>query len=446
MKLMRAALLTVCAAATAAGQSTVLFYEPFNDNSAGWTLGTTWQIGPAAGYTHNPTGAGGPYTDPSGDGSGVPGGGVAGTNIGGGVNGGNYGFRWITSPVVNAAGHDFVVLRYRRDVAVNDEDYGDSQVQVFDGTSWVAIWSATPNDALFHFVVDWQTHTLDLTPYANAALRVRWGYSSSDGFNTFGAMPGWTIDNVEITAYENSQNDLCANATALALGGTAGHLYGATPTDPQPASCSSLTTSTIDCWYTFVSPTGGEIKVTRSGGTRMALYTGSDCDNLTLVPGRCGTAATFDNVAVNAGQTYWLRLGGNVNTTHTVTVEISASLTTIGVGSPVDTVLSGSGAPVLGSVGTITLDAEPFRFGLLLMAPPNDANVYTPIGAGTIYLANPGFAVLLSYYTDAAGEWALTVPFPADPAYTGFALELQCLNFGPFAPETSNALRLVMGP
>ncbi len=172
---------------------------------------------------------------------------MARTKVGGGVNGGSYGFRWITRPAVDASGLDFVSLRYRRAVAVNDENYGNSQVQVFNGTSWVTLWSATPNDALFHFFVDRQTHALDPTPNANAVLHPRWGFSSSDPSDIFGVMSGWTIDDVEITGLENSQNDFCANPTTLNLALISGHVNGATPTDPQSTSCASFTTATIDC-------------------------------------------------------------------------------------------------------------------------------------------------------------------------------------------------------
>ncbi len=440
MKLMRAALFTVCAAAAAAGQSTVLFNEPFNDNSAGWTLGTQWEIGPATVSTGGISGC----NDPGADGDGVAGGGLAGMVVGGLFSNSPFAFRWLTGPAIDATGMPNLMLTFRRKLCAHALAFATHRIDVFDGTNWVAIWTAVPATGTFFEDSAWVSQSFNVTQYANAAFAVRFG-TRRDASNS-GASAGWSVDNVKLTSFAPSQNDSCANATVLALGDTAGHLWEATPTDPQPASCGSFTTTTIDCWYAFVPATAGGIKITRSGGTRMALYTGADCGNLTLVPGRCGTGATFNNVAVSAGQTYWLRLGGNANTTHTITVELAASLATIGVGSPVGTVLSASGAPVLGSVGTITLDAEPFRFGLLLIAPPNDANVYTPIGVGTIYLANPGLAVLLSYYTDAAGQWSLTVPFPTDPAFTGFALELQCLNFGPFAPETSNALRLVMGP
>lgn len=441
MKLMRAALFSVCAAAMAVAQApTVLFYEPFNDNSAGWTLGTEWEIGPAQSSSGGNFGNG----DPANDGSGVPGGGVAGVNIGGNYVATAHDYRYLTSPTIDLGGQApgvTLLLSYRRFLNSDYPPYMTNRLQVFDGTNWTTIWDTASNT---FFIEDsaWSTPTFDVTPYANPAFAVRWGFNKTA---TSIVLSGWNLDNVRVAAFAPIANDACASATPLGLGVTNGHLVGATGTNPQPTSCGSFTTSSTDCWYTFSTPVGGNFDFTRAGGSRMALYTGADCSTLVQVPGRCGTGTTFTNVAVAPNTTYWLRLGGPLNSEHAITVALRASLATIGVGSPVGTVLSGSGAPVLGSVGSITLDAEPFRFGLLLIAPPNEANLYTPIGVGTIYLANPGLAVLLSYYTDAAGQWSLTVPFPADPAYTGFALELQCLNFGPFAPETSNALRLVMG-
>ncbi len=443
MKLMRAALFSVCAAAMAAGQATVHFYEPFNDNSAGWTLGAGWAVGPAVFYST--TISGNPLSDPGTDKDGVVGGGVVGTNIGGSIGAGPYPMRWLTSPVIDLTGSQLVLLEYSRVIGMPDGANGDSSLEVWDGSTWVEIWNPSQTSDGLLFNQAWVSPSHDVSAYINAAFQFRFGYRNATGvLSGFANAPGWTIDNVTLSGWHD--NDDGANALPLAVGVTQGHLYSASGTNPQPASCGSFTTSSTDCWYTFSTPVGGNFDFTRAGGSRMALYTGADCSTLVQVPGRCGTATTFTNVAVAPNTTYWLRLGGPLNSEHTITVALRASLSTIGVGSPVGTVLSGSGAPVLGSVGTISLDAEPFRFGLLLMAPPNDASVYTPIDVGTIYLANPGLAVLLSYYTDAAGQWSLTVPFPSDPAYTGFAVELQCLNFGPFEPETSNALRLVMGP
>src|SRR5262245_66536003 len=64
---------------TSAGFAQNYFTEPFNNNSAGWTLGPEWAIGPAtpsSGQVYN-----GP--DPAYDAYGVTGGGLGGLVIGG---------------------------------------------------------------------------------------------------------------------------------------------------------------------------------------------------------------------------------------------------------------------------------------------------------------------------------------------------------------------------
>lgn len=68
------------------------FFETFDDNSNGWTLGTEWGIGPAMAST----GSGNP--DPDTDAAGVLGGGVAGVVIGGNATTTQHDFYWIESP------------------------------------------------------------------------------------------------------------------------------------------------------------------------------------------------------------------------------------------------------------------------------------------------------------------------------------------------------------
>lgn len=170
-----------------------LFFENFNGNSAGWTLGTSWQIGPAQAYAASGNcGIG----DPGSDADGVPGGGVAGMVIGGPVPVNLGSFLYLESPVINLSGALApVMLEFDRFLNVDYTPYMQSSVEVFDGTGWQPIFLTGGSPGVHDLA--WTHLAYDITAYASATFRVRFGtmVGSTGAYTDCG---GWNIDNVDI--------------------------------------------------------------------------------------------------------------------------------------------------------------------------------------------------------------------------------------------------------
>lgn len=457
MKFTVAAAFLLASLSSARAQGPIVFFEDFSDNSAGWTLGSSptvsnaaWQIGPAVGYSYsyyNPsTGVTTTYSDPANDAYGVPGGGVAGTMIGGGVTLTTCVQAYhLTSPAVDLTGLSAVTLSFQRVLANYDAAIQNSFVEVWNGASWVTIWQAVENNGLVFGNNSWVLQSFDVSAYANAAFKVRFGHvGASPSFlcvSTSAALPGWTIDNVALVV-PGPANDLCAGALPLLPGTNIASLHGATATAASAlAPICGFAGTLPDVWFQYTPTDDVVANFARFGGNGMALYQGP-CAGLALLPAYCGNAQTFHHVLLNAGTTYLLRVGSPANTTPTIAFEVFDPLQTVGVGCPATTTLTGT-LPALGAVGTITLQAQPFALGALLLSPPNLGGVYTPFGPCTLYVQNPT-TILMSFATDALGAWSLGVPFPNDPAWELFSVDMQCVAFGPAGIEASNGLRIVM--
>jgi len=91
----------------------------------------------------------------------------------------------LTSKALNAAGATSLTLEY--DVYYRHYNGDDAKVQVWNGSSWVTVWSDT-NATL-------QSHqTINVTSYANANFKVRFSYQNA-------AYDWWfAVDNVKVTA------------------------------------------------------------------------------------------------------------------------------------------------------------------------------------------------------------------------------------------------------
>ena len=451
MKPFVALALILTLASTVSAQTGVVFFEDFSDNSAGWT-NVSWQRGPAQPYSHtvfNTT-----FTDPDHDAYNVPGGWIAGTNIGGGVGSSSCAAaRTLTSPAIDLTGLPAVTLNHWRKLAIYDSNVGyiNALIEVWDGSSWIVLWQSTPNfvangtPIIFSSGPDWTPLALDVTAYANAEFKVRFTLVGNTPSvctpNAGSSMPGWSIDNVALVV-PGPPNDLCAGAATLATGPNPASFFGATETAAADlAPICGFVAALPDVWFQYTTTIDVVAKFHRFGGVGMALYQGS-CTNPTLMPAYCGNTQTFDDVLLFAGTTYFLRVGSNPNTVPTIELSLFFPALPIGVGCPPSTILSGT-PPQLGSVGTITLAAQPFALGALLVSAPNLTAAYTPFGPCTLYVLNP--ALLFSALsTDATGAWSLSIPFPSDPVWDGFAVDMQCIAFGPAGIEASNALRITL--
>lgn len=178
---------------------TVLFSEDFSDNSAGWTLGTEWQIGSATASNGGAYGA-----DPAADHTASADNGVAGVVIGGNASTGVHGYYYLESPTINAVTAnpaDFVELRLWRWLNSDYANYMHNSVEVYDGATWQQIWVT----GTFPGVQDsppvgdgWFPMSFDVTPYSNANFRVRFGFDIGQaGVYTIGS---WNVDDVSVVS------------------------------------------------------------------------------------------------------------------------------------------------------------------------------------------------------------------------------------------------------
>lgn len=208
-------------------QSVSLFSESFDNNNAGWTLGTEWGIGPAAagGGTTGLFGGWLSGADPAADGSGTAAGGLAGVVIGG-----NYApapqhpYYYLTSPVINAAvTQGNVVLSFQRWLGSDYPAFVTNVVEAYDGAAWQVVWQQPSNG---QFLADgapdgsgWLPVEYDLTALANANLQVRFGFKIESG--NVVALGGWSIDNVQIINRPTAaDNDICTTDSCDSVAGS----------------------------------------------------------------------------------------------------------------------------------------------------------------------------------------------------------------------------------
>ena len=171
--------------------SALYFEDDFSDNSAGWTLGATWQIGstitsPAA-IIGNP--------DPSQDNTPTNDNGVAGVVLGGNAITSPHPFYYLESPVINTASASGpVILEYSRWLNSDYSPYMTNQVQVYDGSTWQTVWQSGPSPG----IVDnsWAQHTSDITAFKNANMKVRFGYDATSGAFS---VSGWNLEDIKIS-------------------------------------------------------------------------------------------------------------------------------------------------------------------------------------------------------------------------------------------------------
>ncbi len=271
-------------------------------------------------------------------------------------------------------------------------------------------------------------------------------------------------------------NDFCAGAVPLTIGvngafSNVDALPGNQPGFDSSACAAGGDLGGKDLFFSFTPACDGTVAISTCDGsnttfpgeladTQITVYAASSCGGAAALLAcnddaggfGCGPAgrqsrATFTAVA---GAGYLIRVAGRAGSSGTFLLEVTlstAQLVTIGAGCgvPFPATLVGSQLPYLGQTGTITVTAQPFASGFMLVSAPNLAAVHTPVGACTFYLPVEGFGILDALVTDGAGEWSLTGTFPDDPAFDCFAIDVQAVILGPGGLELTNALRLVMG-
>ncbi len=168
------------------------FSDDFSDNSAGWTLGQNWSIGPTVmSAATGACGGGDPALDhsPSADN------GVAGNVLGGNVSQAIGGPYYLTSPIIDTAAAPAVYLEFWRWLHSDYPNFMIDKVEVFNGVTWTSVWqnpSTVVND------LAWTKQSFNITAYKSAQMQVRFSYQ----IGTTGAYlcSGWNIDDVMITS------------------------------------------------------------------------------------------------------------------------------------------------------------------------------------------------------------------------------------------------------
>ena len=152
-----------------------LLRDSFANDSAGWTLGPEWEIGPASESSGHEIG----YPDPAMDHTSDSDNGVAGVVIGGNATTNPHPYWYITSPTINASiNMDLVGLEFWRWLNSDVDPNMVNTVEVYDGASWITLWTSggITED-------QWTEQSYDLTPYRNASIafphrpqrRIGWG-------------------------------------------------------------------------------------------------------------------------------------------------------------------------------------------------------------------------------------------------------------------------------
>jgi hypothetical protein len=168
------------------GTGGTLFSEDFSDNSAGWTLGTEWAIGPAVSGC----------SDPSADSSTTSDNGVAGVVLGGCMSTSIHSYYYLTSPTINTASASTVTLKFNRWLNSDYTSYVNNVIEVFNGSTWTQVWQSGPSPGVADS--SWKPMTYDLTAYKSSAMKIRFGHNvGSSGAIAKGS---WNIDDVEVTS------------------------------------------------------------------------------------------------------------------------------------------------------------------------------------------------------------------------------------------------------
>jgi len=191
---------TICVAGACTGGSGPILYfsEDFSDNSAGWTLGLEWAIGPAQGSF----GADLYGDDPGFDHSPTADNGVAGVVLGGMATQALHELHYLESPTFDtSADPGEVVLSFYRWLNSDYAPYMLNTIDVWDGVTWNSVWTSGDIEIIDNPVgggLGWTYVEHTLTPYKNAAMRIRFGLEVG--------MPGayhigsWNIDDVLVAA------------------------------------------------------------------------------------------------------------------------------------------------------------------------------------------------------------------------------------------------------
>ncbi len=281
--------LTGTAATLAVGE---YFKDTFDNNSAGWTIDTGWNIAPA--QAPSVPGNGDPALDhtPTGDN------GIAGYVIGGYTGATPYAVRYLTSPVINTNVAGTVYLEFYRWLNALYPPYMAHTIEVWNGSTWVQIFAVQPDTLYFGYF--WEQVQYDVTAYKNSQFRVRFGVAvTSDGFSD--GWGSWNIDDLRV--YSLTPGIAVEQPTGSYLtDGTSTSDFGYVLIGSSAAKTYTITNSgTSDL-------TG--ITVTRTGSTDYAIDSSGTATS--LAPGASTTFAVTFSPTSGGAKTGAIQIASNV--------------------------------------------------------------------------------------------------------------------------------------
>jgi hypothetical protein len=241
----------------------VYFNEDFSDNSAGWTVGTEWQIGAAAVSTCN----GSP--DPGTDNTVSADNGVAGVVLGGCATIALHPYYYITSPVFDASAAPSLNLAFYRWLNSDYTPYMSNSVEVFDGAVWQSIWTSGASPGIGE--TSWNLMTYNISAYANASMQIRFGVAvgSSGAFST----SSWNLDDVVVSTNLIPTGVTCSfDVEVLNTGAVVTCPADIIVTNSSVPACAEIVTYTepVDALACFGSTTGSFVSGTANGGVQAA--------------------------------------------------------------------------------------------------------------------------------------------------------------------------------
>ncbi|MFM2025860.1 MAG: hypothetical protein RLZZ339_573, partial [Cyanobacteriota bacterium] len=152
--------------------------------------GTEWQIGAATTSTGQVYGNPDPGTDntPTADN------GVAGVVIGGNASTALHGFYYLTSPIINTSTANQLFFEYARWLNSDYTPYMQNTVEIFNGSSWVNLWSSGGSPGVQDNA--WTPQQFDISAHKSASTQIRFGFNvGSTGAWT---VSSWNVDDVKI--------------------------------------------------------------------------------------------------------------------------------------------------------------------------------------------------------------------------------------------------------
>lgn len=185
-----------CTSSSCSG-GTIYFSENFA-SAPGWTMTGEWAIGPTSTSTGHQQG--GP--DPANDHTTTSDNGVAGIVLGGNYTNVVHPADYLTSPVINlSSAPGTVKLTFWRWLNCDYDPYVTDTVEVFNGSSWVVIWTNASVGNNLITDIAWNRWEFDVTAYKNANFRVRFGHKVDKKGNFLAwIMSGWNIDDVSLSS------------------------------------------------------------------------------------------------------------------------------------------------------------------------------------------------------------------------------------------------------